>query len=107
MSRAKLLYRISSVSPSPPCIAALDACKSECDVSLQGCRDASGVKCKKKMRNCKKTCAANSQCAPSVCEDNAISGFGTFWCLLNAKSATFCDSIQGMTKCKKICELCD
>ena len=41
-----------------------------------------------------------------ACEDNTISGFGTYWCKMNVDVANFCASDDGKSKCKKTCGLC-
>ena len=88
------------------CTVEFDACmgdKSEClkDYTNRQCKKT----CKRNRSDCKNACAAATKCP--ACEDNDISGFGTPWCLMNAVSATFCDSADGANKCKKTCDLCD
>ena len=56
-------------------------------------------------KQCKKACNEDPNLCPP-CEDNTISGFGTYWCEINAPTAGFCDGSHGREKCKKTCGLC-
>ena len=79
-------------------------CEAGCVTTFQSCKSNGGMKCKKARKKCKKDCAAEPLCPP--CEDNTISGFGTFWCEMNVGAAGFCTDGEGSTKCKKTCGLC-
>ena len=79
-------------------------CEAGCVTNFQSCKSNGGTKCKKTRKKCKKDCAAEPLCPP--CEDNTISGFGTFWCEMNVGAAGFCTEGEGSTKCKKTCGLC-
>ena len=105
---------VASPPPPPPPIASpspctvLAGCKATCVTDFQTCKSSGGKKmrkqCKKTRKQCKKDCAAAPRC--QSCEDNTISGFGTFWCEMNAPTAGFCAGSQGEEKCKKTCGLC-
>ena len=79
-------------------------CKAGCVADHITCRSNGAKKCKKKRKDCKNGCAEKPLCP--ACEDNTISGFGTFWCEINVGAAGFCTDSEGKTKCKKTCGLC-
>ena len=79
-------------------------CEADCVTQFNTCKSDGGNKCKKKKKNCKMACKEEHLCPP--CEDNTISGFGTFWCEINVGTAGFCADGVGKTKCKKTCGLC-
>ena len=84
-------------------------CKDDCNAAFVHCKKfGSGDKaCKKEKKRCKKECDAATLCPPPpACEDDIPVSFGTYWCTVNAKSATWCGSADGKKKCKKTCGLC-
>ena len=91
-------------SPSP-CTVLAD-CEATCVTNFETCNSNGGTGCKKTKKQCKKDCAAAPNLCPP-CEDNTISGFGTFWCDLNKRAdAGFCAGSHAESKCKKTCGLC-
>ena len=102
-------YAQASPPPPPaspsPCTVLAD-CEATCVTNFETCNSNGGTGCKKTKKQCKKDCAAAPNLCPP-CEDNTISGFGTFWCDLNKRAdAGFCAGSHAESKCKKTCGLC-
>ena len=89
-----------------PCVRYLLAvCKAGCDTDFDACKSVGEGGCKKPKKKCKKDCEVDPTLCPA-CEDNTISGFGTFWCEMNFDVAGFCAGDDGKSKCKKTCGHC-
>eukprot|EP00964_Phaeocystis_antarctica_P005672 scaffold3098_cov61-Phaeocystis_antarctica.AAC.1 len=104
----------SPPSSPPPCVNTNKKCKKK---KCKKYSDARKLKCKKTCDVCDGLLPSPPPSpplppSPPACEDNDISGLGSYWCKLNTQYATasaserFCKGGYGH-KCKKTCGLCD
>eukprot|EP00964_Phaeocystis_antarctica_P147045 scaffold113524_cov47-Phaeocystis_antarctica.AAC.1 len=102
-------------SSPPPCVNTDNRCKKR---KCKKYSDAKKLKCKKTCNVCdglppSPPPSQPSPPSPPACEDNDISGLGSYWCKLNTQYATasaserFCNDERYKVKCKKTCSLCD